>query len=140
MFRGGFIYVLIVAVVIGPQWCCCAAGRCFAGTATSTTDRLPVPGCCAGAKQSDSPGSREPSSCRCKHRPRQAVLNASSPAVMVQEFGSLTVADFLNPFVADGNAVLCSRRPLAEVHFSGWQSESIAGSRDLLRALPVMRC
>lgn len=140
MFRGGIIYVLIVAVVFGPQWCCCAARRCFAETATSTTERLPVPGCCAGAKQSDGPGSREPSSCPCKHRPRQAVLNASSPAVTVQEFGCLTGGDFLSPFVADGRSVPDSRRPLADVHFSGWQSESIAGSRDLLRALPVMRC
>lgn len=141
MFRRGLIYVLIVAVVFGPQWCCCAARRCFAGTATSTTDRLPVPSCCcAGGKDSTDTGSREPASCPCKHRPRQAVLDASSPAVTVQELGKPTVADFLSPFTADGSSVPGSRRPLADELFSGWQSELIAGSRDLLRALPVLRC
>jgi hypothetical protein len=129
-----------VAVIVGPQWCCCSLEALTPSIARQTA---PAESCCCGpAAPTEQPacpdGAGGRGSCPCRSKPRIAAV----------DFGWSTV-DPVCPMIPSGDHLLFfadvpmpwARQPVPAVGRGRARGGDAAlAGRALLRALCVLRC
>lgn len=141
MFRKLITALLLIAMVAGPQWCCCKMHQWLAGSAlaASQTGEAILPPCCtrSGSSGSDRQAPSDRSSCPCKQR--SVIAQSTSTTEAVQDL--LRSADRVwELLILDASMMVVSvSEPYLPSKFAGG-SVPVFGGRDLLRTYQVMRC
>lgn len=143
MFRLFVTAMLLIATVIGPQWCCCRV-RADAGEVKAEVahhDPVIKKSCCArkleGESEKKSPS--ENHSCPCRQHSQDSMNADSTRAVAGSSAqSSHSVWEML---VLDASCCVANTTmPTVQVMPSSDGAPAPLGGRDLLRAYHILRC